>query len=133
MKIDGKTVGDQKTLLDVWIKLFGNLAKSQAGSCPGLQVYQNCVDILTSVLLRNEEYLLDIPFSVDEVEHATRRLKKRKTPGPDNLLAEHLLEGGDIIVAWMTGILNAVVDLECVPDVAIITPVYKGEEKEPPF
>lgn len=29
------------------------------------------------------------------MEIAVRRLKKRKASGPDNLMAEHLLEGGD--------------------------------------
>ena len=28
---------------------------------------------------------------------AIRKLKRRKVPGPDNLMAEHLIEGGDVV------------------------------------
>ena len=31
-------------------------------------------------------------------------------------MAEHLIEGGDVVTTWLTGILNAVIDLELVPD-----------------
>ena len=37
-----------------------------------------------------EDYLFDSPFTVQEVELAIRQ----KAPGPDNLSAEHLIEGG---------------------------------------
>ena len=43
---------------------------------------------------KNEEYLLDLPFTAEEVSRALSKLKKKKAPGPDDLLAEHLKAGG---------------------------------------
>ena len=55
-------------------------------------------------------------------------------PSPDNLLAEHLFEGGHTVVTWLTGVLNAIVELEIIPDslkhgLAVL--VYKGFGKDP--
>ena len=61
-----------------------------------------------------EEYILDVPFTV-EVEKAIKHLKRRKAPGPDSLLAEHLIEGGQSVIC-LTSILNAIIDLEAIPD-----------------
>ena len=49
-----------------------------------------------------EESLLDVPFVGD----AVKRLKCKKSAGPDNLLAEHVIEGGQCVVSWLTVILN---------------------------
>ena len=68
------------------------------------------------------------------MKNAIKNLKKNKAPDPDNILAEHLIEGGDIVITWMMGILNAIVELECVPDslkCGNIIPVYKGGGKDP--
>ena len=65
---------------------------------------------------------------------AIRKLKRRKAPGSDKLMAEHLIEGGDVVTTWLTGILNAVIDLESVPDSlkrGVVVPVYKGSGKDP--
>ena len=63
-----------------------------------------------------------------------RKLKRRKAPGPDNLTAEHLTEGCDVVTTWLTGILNAVIDLESVADSlkqGVVVPAYKGSGKDP--
>ena len=49
-------------------------------------------------------------------------------------MAEHLKGGGDAVVIWLLRILNAVVELEVVPDVlkeGFILPVYKVGGKDP--
>ena len=50
-------------------------------------------------------------------------------------MAEHVIEGGDIITMWLTGILNVVIDLDSVPDSlkvsGVFFPVYKGRGKDP--
>jgi len=33
----------------------------------------------------------------DEIQHALNQLKKGKTPGPDNIVSEHLCAGGPIL------------------------------------
>ena len=49
---------------------------------------------LTEQSKGNEEYILDVPFTAEEVEHAISRLKKGKVAGPEGLMAEHLQEAG---------------------------------------
>ena len=80
----------------------------------------------------NEEYILDVPSTVDKVEKAIKQLKRRKAPGPDNLMAEHLIEGGQSVVICLTNILNTITDLEAIPDSSgLVVPVYKGSGKDP--
>ena len=83
---------------------------------------------------QNEEFLLEVLFAADEVTRALARLKKRKAPGPDGLMAEHLKRGGQIVVIWLMKILNAIVELESVPMVfkkGVEVPIYKGGGKDP--
>ena len=42
-----------------------------------------------------------------EVSRAVSKLKKKKAPGPDGLLAKHLKAGGEAVVIWLMNILNA--------------------------
>ena len=53
----------------------------------------------------------------NKVTNAVRKLKKRKDPGPDGLLAEHLKAGGEAVNIWLRNILNAVVELEVISEV----------------
>ena len=90
------------------------------------------MSILDSLL--NEELILDVPFEIEEVESAVRHLKRRKSAGPDGLVAEHLQGGGRMLVKWLTRLLNAVVELEVIPDSlksGLVIPIYKGSGKDP--
>ena len=49
-------------------------------------------------LLSNEEYLLDTPFTLEEVECSVCRLIFRKASGPDDLMGEHLKLGGQAVL-----------------------------------
>ena len=49
-------------------------------------------------------------------------------------MAEHLKAGGEAVVIWLMKILNAIVELEAVPEVlkrGVVVPVYKGGRKDP--
>ena len=84
--------------------------------------------------MANEEAVVDVPFTTKEVADVVKKLKSRKAAGPDGLAAEHLKEGGGVVTLWLTDILNAVVDLEVVPDVlkcGTVVPVYKDGGKDP--
>ena len=68
------------------------------------------------------------------MERAVSKLKHRKAPGLDGLMAEHLQVGGHCTTVWLVNILNAGVELEAVSDVwknGILVPVYKGGGKDP--
>ena len=45
------------------------------------------VESLESQSHSNEEFLLDVPFTAEEVSGAVARLKGKKAPGPDGLMA----------------------------------------------
>ena len=92
----------------------------------GIQGLSCEMDKLDSRSVSNEEFVLDVPFSVEEVATAVRKLKGGKVAGPDGLTAEYLKEIGDVMVIWLVNILNAVVDLEVVPSTlksGIVVPV----------
>ena len=114
--VDGEVISSPQSLMQVWAQYFSNLAKSKVDESPGLQELQQTVDALAMQSLGMEDHLLDASFTAEEVGFAIRKLKRRKAPGPDKLTAEHLIEGGDVVITWLTGILNAVIDLESVPD-----------------
>ena len=67
------------------------------------------------------------------MERAIRWLKRRKAPGPDNLLAEHVIEGGQSVIICLTNILNAITDLEAIPNFfksGLVVPVYKSSVQQ---
>ena len=75
-----------------------------------------------------------VPFSAVGLSGAVNRLKSRKVPGPDCLMAENLKAGGDVVITWLMKILNAVMDLEVVHEVlksGVIVPIYKEAGKDP--
>ena len=45
---------------------------------------------------------LRLSFMIDKVGAAIKKVKWRKAPVPDNLMAEHLLEGGVAVIKWFT-------------------------------
>ena len=109
---------------------FQKLEESRLDETDRGKDLQEKIKLLENQSLQNEEFLLDISFTADEVSRAVARLKKRKAPGPDGLMAEHLKGGGETVIIWLMKILNATVELESVPMVlkkGIVVSVYKGE------
>ena len=126
--MNGKVTNGTQQLLDAWVDHFSNLAKSQVKDSPQLMDLCNQVNGLLSQSMENEEFILDVPFSPEEVERAVKRLKKRKAPGHDNFLAEHLIEGGPCVITWLTGIMNAIIEHEYIPEsfkCGLVVPIYK--------
>ena len=58
---------------------------------------------------QEEEVFLDVPFSAEEVYHAVNIVMLKKSAGPDDITAEHLMYGGETVIVWLTGVLNLVV------------------------
>lgn len=77
-------------LMGVWVGHFNSLAKSRANADPGLTSLREELNEMEERLHTNEEYLIDIPFSTEEVAGAIHSLKCSKAAGPDGLEAEHL-------------------------------------------
>ena len=80
-----------------------------------------------------EDYVLGIPFTVEEIQGIVKGLKRGKSSGPDNIIPKHIISGGSLLELWLTNIFNAIVECESTPHSftdAIIVPIYiKGKEK----
>ena len=62
---------------------------------------------------KNEDFPLDVPFSPEEVSGAVNRLKKRKAPGTDGVMAENLKAGGDVVITWLMKIISVCACMPC--------------------
>ena len=110
--VNGALVSDPSHFLEVWTQHFQNLAKSQVETNPALEEVLKQSTSLLSESFQKEEAFLDVPFAIEEVEHAVNRMK---LAGPDSLTAEHLKYGEQSIIKWLTEILNSIIDVEQVP------------------
>ena len=98
MIVDEEVVQDPERLLKVWANHFRVLAESSLSDGHGnSDEWVEKIKRLEALSYENEEYLLDVPFTSDEVSRAVHKLKKKKAPGPDGLLVEHLKAGGDYL------------------------------------
>jgi hypothetical protein len=89
------------------------------------------VDQFMRASFENEDRLLDVPFVTEDGDTVLLTLISVKSPGHDELQAEHLKYGGTILWDWILQICGAII--EHVPDspkTGIIIPVYKGGGKD---
>ena len=67
----------------------------------------------------------------DEINHALNQLKKGKSPGPDNIVSEHLRAGGPTLHRWLKVFVNKVFRSRSIPhnlnSSEIITLYKKGD------
>ena len=82
------------------------LGESKLGDAPYSSERMSKVDSLEMQSHNKEEFLLDVPFSAEEVAGVVRKLKGKKAPGQDGLMAEHLKAGGEAVVIWLTRTLR---------------------------
>ena len=78
--------------MNVWVSHFQKLAEDKTDKG------NDQIKMLENQSHQNEELLVDVPFTADEVSRAVARLKKRKALGPDSLMDEHLKGGGEAVV-----------------------------------
>ena len=132
--INGEIVEDTSLLLDAWSQHYANLSKSKREELPLLQKLESHISNLDLQSYSNNDSILDVPFTFEEVQNVLRKLKRGKSPGQDKIMAEHLLESGDAVAVWLEKIFNAIVTLETLPDSlksVFVIPVYKGNGRDP--
>ena len=120
--------------MNVWCQHFQSLGESRAGELAELRKLTDKIDSLAVKSFENEEFILDVPFTEDEVSYAVKRLKGRKAAGLDGVVAEHLKEGGHMVIRWLTRIFKAIVDLEAIPaslKTGLVVPIYKRGGRNP--
>ena len=129
--VNGKPITDEKNLLECWEKHFTELSKSHISETLS---QGHGVKNMEALSYGYEDLILDHSFSVEEIEHALKKLKSKRCGGADGLVAEHLKYGGPMLVLWLKRILNKIIQLEKIPPsfkLGMITPVYKGKGRDP--
>lgn len=127
LAVDGELITEKKALLKCWKDHFENLTKSRSKnseSISSLHARSHCYNDGT----------LDTPFSIEEIEHAVKKLKIGKGCGADKLQAEHLKYGGHIVLLWLQRIFNTIIQLEGIPPclkLGITVPIFKGKGRDP--
>ena len=127
-------ISAKNDLLNVWADHFSTLSKTHLQVEEGLQNLDEKMNDLASASLSNEEYVLDVPFTLDEVIIAVMKLKLGKSGGPDGIVAKHLRWGGEILHLWLQRVLNSIIKMEVIPPMfkaGLLCPVYKGGGKDP--
>ena len=74
LRVDGAIVSDPSGLMEAWTLHFCHLAESQVEANPALDELMNNSDVG-----QNEEVFLDIPFTIEEVQHAVNKMKLKKS------------------------------------------------------
>ena len=130
LKVGGELINNPAAMLETCANYIEGQAKYGGNNSSFLNDLKHQLECLFSKSFLNKEQILDVPFTVEEVESTVSHLKKRKSPGPNGLVAEHLQDGRSKIVKWLTRILNNVIKLEAVPEVLKSGPIYKGSGKD---
>ena len=133
--VNGVLSSDHGTVMNAWSNHFKCLSASHDEEYPILDSFRKSVEDLSSQSWENDdEMILDVPFTLEEVEGAVRGLKRGKAGGCDNLQPEHICFGGASLSLWLQQVYNAIIEFEAIPaafKLGVVSPVYKGQGKDP--
>ena len=76
--------------------------------------------------------LLEKDVTLVEIKEIISVLKKRKAPGPDQIVNEHITYGGEPVAKLLVILFNRILETERTPSSwkkSVITPLYKGGGK----
>ena len=132
--VGGHTITDKEAVKDAWAQHFMRLSSSKASESPALSNLDSFIHSYRLASFRNEDFVLDCDITTEEVRGIVKNLKRGKAGGPDNILPEHIIYGGDYLILWLKKIFNEILHLEQIPSClkeSIIVPIYKGKGKDP--
>ena len=82
LRVEGTTTSDPSILLDAWSSHFHQLAKSEID--PSDPIHSHVQSLWVNSFDEGEnDVILDVSITTEEVEGVLSSLKKRKSPGPD--------------------------------------------------
>ena len=133
--VNGVSITDDDGLRTCWKNCFANLAQSKTSKSESdMDQDENDMARMEAMSHGFEDFILDYPTSIEEVESALKKLKTRRSGGADGLLAEHLKNGGPVLTVWLKRIFNTIIRLEQIPPsfkLGMIVPVHKGKGRDP--
>ena len=74
----------------------------------------------------NEDFVLDTPFTAEEIDNVLHNLKLGKAAVYDQVQPEHLKYGGAALSIWIKQVANAIIELESIPKARNSDPSVQG-------
>ena len=134
LSINGTITLNQSDVISAWATHFEELGASKVNGSSSLQLLQSMISSYKVSSSQNEDFIVDTPITVEEIEAAIAKLKRGKSCGPDGIFPEHILFGGSAYKLWLVKIFNEIIDFESIPRSflnSIIVPIYKGKGRDP--
>ena len=135
LRVSGSITSDPSTILNAWENHFKEISsRSTEYHSPLLLKAKQQMTHLLYNSRGNEDFVLDTPFTTEEIDHVLHNLKRGKAPGHDQVQPEHLKYGGTALSIWIKQVANAIIELESIPrslKLGIVTLLYKGGGKDP--
>lgn len=103
---NGQLLITQKHIKERWIEHFSELLNLRS------DIDQNVLNEIQQVPINNS---LDSPITREEVDKALKNTKLRKSPGPDGILPEIIVFGGQTLRNYLLEIFNNFWASECIP------------------
>ena len=128
---DEKVVYEIKEILRVWKEHFATLStpKNEPSYDDDHFKFVN-QEIEKWINLSDSSTFTDTPINFTEVQKAVNKLKKNKACGYDNVSAEHVKYGGDMLIRTIVIVFNMIIDYEYIPinfRRGIQVPLFKGK------
>ena len=120
--------------MNAWVNHFKHLSTSKASGSLTLTNLRSVISSYRRASFDNEDLILDCDVTIEEIQGCIRSMKKGKACGPDRILSEHVIYGGDYLELWLKKIFNEIIRLEGIPPSfkdTIIIPIYKGKGRDP--
>ena len=129
---DKTVVHDLNDVLNVWASHFAKIGTPKQSEEFDKKHFKSVTDFVKRYNASNElDEFLDREFTREEVYRAVKTLHVGKAPGFDDVMAEHLLYAGPVLINFLCDLYNAVRVNECIPTCfkrGVQVPLYKGKD-----
>ena len=132
--VNDQLVTDKEAVINTWATHFSDLSSSKAHESPFLVSLDSVISSYRSASFDHEDCVFDYDITTEEIQGAIKLPKKGKACGPDNVLPEHIIYGGDYLEPWLKKIFNEIITFKCIPlslKESTIVPIYKAKGRDP--
>ena len=134
LEYNGTVTVSPESTCNLWQTYFSDIYSEFESDEFDTTFYDNINNKFISLLEKEtSEISSDVnTITFDEIKTQIKSLKRRKAPGPDNVMNEHLIHGGEMIVKCLCNLFNSMLSCEYVPQGlkhGLIIPLHKGNNK----